>query len=66
MRFRIKALKTRVVLIPLDRPDDTLTEEEAIEVENWVAEHNYGKRVAHDQWQLNDYKCLLVFKLKWS
>lgn len=66
MRFQIKALKTRVILIPLDRPDDTITEEEALVIDEWMKENNCGHRVAHDQWQLSDYKSLLVFKLKWS
>jgi len=66
MQFLISALKTKVVLVPVNQPNEAITEAEAEAVDAWVRELNCGHRVAHDQWQLTDYKALVMFKLRWS
>lgn len=49
------------MLMPLD-----LTEQDMLEIAEWVLEHKLGSRQSFNQWRLKDASAVLAFRLKWG
>jgi len=43
-------------------PDDSVL----LEIDQWVEEHQVGRRTAYNGWQLHNPQCLTMFMLRWS
>lgn len=43
-----------------------MTEEDMVEIDRWVLQHDLGRRQSFDMWQLNDDRALTMFLLKWG
>jgi hypothetical protein len=60
--------------IQLDSPYDStdlahhyyMSENDMIEIDRWVLQHDLGRRQSFDMWQLHDDKSLTMFLLKWG
>ncbi len=44
----------------------SMSEENMLEIAQWVIEHDLGSRQSYNQWRLKDASAVLAFKLKWG
>ena len=74
-KFKIHLLDRKVGRwIQLDSPYDStdlahhyyMSENDMIEIDQWVLQHDLGRRQSFDMWQLHDDKSLTMFLLKWG
>ena len=74
-KFKIHLLDRKVGRwIQLDSPYDStdlahhyyMSENDMIEIDQWVLQHDLGRRQAFAMWQLHDDKSLTMFLLKWG
>lgn len=72
MSFKVEPLRTRVRVKFCANTSDslryfnTITDEEAEDITNWVTEREMGKRIAHDIWKLKSRACVTAFVLYWG
>lgn len=74
MKYRIQQIGLDVVLSQTDPVQlewarqniYTLSEEQADEIQQFVNEHELGRRTAWDRWRLNNRKCMTIFMLKYG
>ena len=74
-KFKIHLLDRKVGRwIQLDSPYDStdlahhyyMSENDMIEIDQWVLQHDLGRRQSFDMWQLHDDRALTIFLLKWG
>ena len=74
-RYKVLVLDRKVGRwIQLDSPYDStdlahhyyMSENDMIEIDRWVLQHDLGRRQSFDMWQLHDDKSLTMFLLKWG
>lgn len=56
---------------PANHPDEfiewfDITEEDLVEVAQWVIDHELGHRTSHNQWKLNSAEAVTMFLLRWN
>jgi hypothetical protein len=74
-KFKVLILDRKVGRwIQLDSPYDStdlahhyyMSENDMIEIDRWVLQHDLGRRQSFDMWQLHDDRALTMFLLKWG
>ena len=74
-RYKVLVLDRKVGRwIQIDSPYDStdlahhyyMSENDMIEIDRWVLQHDLGRRQSFDMWQLHDDKSLTMFLLKWG
>ena len=73
-RYKVLVLDRKVGRwIQIDSPYDStdlahhyyMSENDMIEIDRWVLQHDLGRRQSFDMWQLHDDRALTMFLLKW-
>ena len=59
-------LKVRVTRRAESDWESTITHGDILEINQYVEEHNLGRRVAFDMWQFNDKESLTLFMLRYG
>ena len=76
-KFKIHVLDRKVGRwVEIENPYDStelahhyymnMTEETMVEIDQWVLQHDLGRRQSFDMWQLHDDRALTIFLLKWG
>ena len=65
-RVRLKVRIKRQPTDPRAYWENTLTEEDVEEINNFVKQHHLGIRVAYDMWKFKDKQSLTMFMLKYG
>ena len=77
LKYKIQVLDRKVgCWVEINNPYDptelahhyhmNMTEDAMIEIDQWVLQHDLGRRKAFAMWQLHDDRALTMFLLKWG
>lgn len=66
MAFKIDVLRTKVRVHPKGNFRNSITDDEASKITDWVKETATGRRIAFNIWLLNDKAAVSLFILRWA
>jgi len=68
VKYKFALLRRKIWVRKIDKMFDhypAISEDEAMEITDWVTLMGIGRRVAYDRWQLDSKQAVMMFMLRW-